>query len=57
MIGELKKQTAHADFIEEALASWTDYRATGQHLSGNEVRKWLNTWGTPAEAEVPVCHD
>jgi predicted transcriptional regulator len=50
------KQKMSASFIEEALASWAEYQATGQHLTGEEVRKWLSTWGTGAEAEVPACH-
>jgi predicted transcriptional regulator len=38
------------------LASWAAYQETGQHLTGEEVRTWLNTWGTEDEKAVPECH-
>ena len=44
-------------FKQEALASWVAYQETGRHLSGQEVRDWLNTWGTDNETEVPPCHE
>src|SRR5277367_1478114 len=27
------------------------------HLTGEETRAWLRTWGTDAETEAPPCHD
>lgn len=33
-------------FKQEALASWAAYKETGRHLTGQEVRTWLSTWGT-----------
>lgn len=42
---------------EEALASWASYKETGRHLTGEEVRAWLDTWGTDAEGPVPECHE
>jgi predicted transcriptional regulator len=33
-------------FRQEALASWTAYQETGRHLTSQEVRNWLKTWGT-----------
>lgn len=41
---------------QEALASWATYQETGRHLTGQEVRTWLNTWGTENESTVPECH-
>jgi predicted transcriptional regulator len=41
---------------EEALASWAAYQETGRHLTGQEVRTWLSTWGTEDEKAVPECH-
>ena len=41
---------------EEALASWQSYQETGRHLSGQEVRTWLNAWGTDDEKQIPECH-
>lgn len=42
---------------QEALASWTAYQETGRHLTGQEVRNWLHTWGTDKETEIPKCHE
>ncbi|MDR2881602.1 MAG: CopG family ribbon-helix-helix protein [Azoarcus sp.] len=50
-----EREEAHESFVQEALASWTDYQETGRHLTGVEVRAWLNTWGTDAETPVPEC--
>lgn len=51
------REEARESFKQEALASWTAYRETGRHLTGQEIRAWLNTWGTEAETELPECHE
>lgn len=51
------REESHEAFKQEALASWAKYQETGQHLTGKEVRTWLNTWGTEAETELPKCHE
>lgn len=51
------REEAREGFKQEALASWTDYQETGRHLTGQEVRTWLNTWGTEAETAVPQSHE
>jgi len=53
----VEREEARESFKAEALASWADYRETGQHLTGDEVRAWLDTWGTEAETELPECHE
>jgi predicted transcriptional regulator len=53
----VEREEARESFRQEALASWTAYQETGRHLSGPELRAWLNTWGTEAEAEPPECHE
>lgn len=47
---------ARESFREEAVASWSAYQETGRHLTAEEVRARLDTWGTDTEAEPPVCH-
>ena len=47
---------AKARFEHEALTSWTEYRKTGWHLTGEELREWLATWGTDDETPVPSSH-
>ncbi len=53
----VEREEARESFKQEALASWAAYQETGRHLTGPEVRAWLNTWGTEAEAELPECHE
>ncbi|WP_422110712.1 hypothetical protein [Burkholderia multivorans] len=47
---------ARESFKQEASASWTTYQETGLHLTGEEVRAWLRTWGTVNETGLPDCH-
>jgi predicted transcriptional regulator len=51
------REEARESFRQEALASWAEYQETGRHLTGEEVQKWLSTWGAAAEAEIPDCHE
>ena len=53
----VEREEAREAFKQEALASWAAYRETGRHLTGQEVRAWLNTWGDEAETELPECHE
>jgi predicted transcriptional regulator len=53
----VEREEARESFHREAMASWTAYQETGQHLTGLEVRSWLSTWGTEAETELPECHE
>ena len=50
------REEAQEHFKQEALASWKTYQETGKHLTGQEVRNWLTTWGTDDEKAVPECH-
>jgi predicted transcriptional regulator len=52
----VEREEASESFRQEALASWTAYKETGRHLTGAEVRTWLNTWGADDERAVPECH-
>ena len=53
----VEREEARESFKQEALASWTAYQETGQHLTGQEVRDWLKTWGTDKETEITECHE
>lgn len=53
----VEREEARESFKEEALASWAAYKETGRHLTGEEVRTWLTTWGTDDEKPVPECHE
>ena len=51
------REEARESFLEEALASWSAYQETGRHLTAEEMRAWLSTWGTETEADAPECHE
>lgn len=53
----VEREEARANFEAEALASWESYRETGLHLTGEEARNWLETWGTDGETGAPECHE
>jgi len=53
----VEREEARENFKQEAQASWTAYQETGRHLTRDEVRNWLNTWGTDEETESPQCHE
>ena len=52
----VEREEARESFKQEALTSWATYQETGQHLTGQEVRTWLNTWGSEDDKAVPECH-
>jgi predicted transcriptional regulator len=43
-------------FHQDAVNSWNEYQETGLHATGDEVIKWLNSWGTDDTQDVPECH-
>ncbi|HQU63071.1 MAG TPA: CopG family ribbon-helix-helix protein [Nitrosomonas sp.] len=53
----IEREEARESFKQEALESWTAYQETGRHLTGQEVRNWLKTWGTEKETKAPACHE
>ena len=53
----VEHEEARESFRQEAMASWTTFRETGRHLTGEEITAWLSDWGTDAEAGLPDCHD
>ncbi|QIT56593.1 ribbon-helix-helix protein, CopG family [Aquisalimonas sp. 2447] len=44
-------------FKREALEAWETYQATGLHVTSDEMRKWLASWGTEDELPAPKCHE
>ena len=39
------KNEARESFKNEAISSLNDYRETGQYLTSQEVKEWLDSWG------------
>jgi len=40
---------------QQTLDAWDEFQATGLHVTGDEVEKWLSTWGTDDELSAPEC--
>ena len=53
----LDREEARESFKQEALASWREYKESGQHLTGDEADAWLDTWGSKQEQVIPPCHE
>jgi predicted transcriptional regulator len=53
----VEREEARESFKQEAVVSWAAYQETGLHLTGQEVRDWLNNWGTDTETATPECHE
>ncbi|MEO3433023.1 CopG family ribbon-helix-helix protein [Inquilinus sp. CAU 1745] len=53
----VEREEARERLRQEALASWSEYQETGRHLTGQEVRDWLDSWGTENEKAAPECHE
>jgi predicted transcriptional regulator len=41
---------------QQTLDAWDEFQATGLHVTGDEVEKWLSSWGTDDELPAPECH-
>ncbi|EGY28017.1 putative transcriptional regulator, partial [Candidatus Regiella insecticola 5.15] len=50
----VEREEKHENFKQEALGSWAIYQKTGRHLSGDEVRVWLQTWVPIRNRDTPV---
>jgi hypothetical protein len=51
-----KLDKAREGLRDEALASWAEFLESRLHLTGQELRAWLEGWGTVVETELPHCH-
>jgi len=43
-------------FRADALVAWTDYQATGLHVTEEEADAWLAKLEAGEDAEPPECH-
>lgn len=41
---------------QEGIAAWEEYQRTGLHLTGDEVRGWINQIRQGKKMPVPKCH-
>jgi len=43
-------------FRQEGIAAWEEYQRTGLHLTGDEVRGWIEQLRQGKKAPLPKCH-
>lgn len=53
----VSREEARESFLKEALESWTEFQETSRHITGEEARAWLASWGSEAETSMPACHE
>lgn len=53
----VEQEQARETLKQEALKAWEHYQETGLHVTGQELKTWLSTWGTENELEAPQCHE
>jgi len=52
----VEREEKREAFRQDGIRAWNEYRATGLHVTGDEVIAWLDTWGEENEQAAPVCH-
>jgi len=54
----VEREDKRESFRQDAIRAWEEYQDTGLHVTGAEVRDWLDTWGTGTdnEKDAPPCH-
>ena len=51
----LEREEAAERFKQETIDAWEEFQVTGEHLSHDDVKAWLETWGTDHETACPPC--
>ncbi len=41
---------------QTSVEAWESYLDTGLHVTGDEVTRWVDTWGTDTPQPPPTCH-
>lgn len=50
------REEARERLRADALAAWAEYRATGQHATGDAVDAWLVRLEAGEDTDPPACH-
>ena len=51
------REERHEEFRQAALPAWTEYQATGQHVTASEADAWLARLESGEDVEPPAPHD
>lgn len=53
----VEREERREELRRDALAAWTDYQATGQHVTAEEADSWLARLEAGEDVEPPSSHD
>ena len=53
----VEREERREQFRQDALAAWTDYQATGLHVTAEEADAWLARLEAGEDIEPPECHE
>jgi len=51
----VEREERREQFKHDALLAWEAYQETGEHVTGDEIVAWLETWGAENESIAPAC--
>ncbi len=51
----VEREEKREAFREETIKAWEEFQETGLHASGDDVEKWLSSWGSENELPAPKC--
>lgn len=52
----VEREEKREQFRHAAIAAWTDYQATGLHVTASEADAWLAKLEAGEDVEAPECH-
>jgi len=52
----VEREERRERFHQEATESWNEFQETGLHITWEECKTWMDTWGTDDETAPPECH-
>jgi predicted transcriptional regulator len=53
----VEREEKREGFRQDALKAWSEYQATGQHVTAEEADAWLAQLEAGQDADPPECHD
>jgi predicted transcriptional regulator len=52
----LEREESAEQLKLSAMEAWEECQQDGLHITHDEMKGWLTTWGTPNETGSPECH-
>lgn len=52
----VEREEKRKAFRQDGICAWKEYRATGLHVSHEEVDAWLANLEQGQDREIPACH-